>query len=62
VPLEVLPMPALSLKPSSSLRQAVAWTRMTWRTLPYMLKLKEPCSGFRNFTPLNESPAGALQP
>jgi hypothetical protein len=62
VALEALPMPALSLKPSSSLRQAVAWTRMTWRTLPYMLKLKEPCSGFRNFTPLNESPTGALQP
>jgi hypothetical protein len=62
VALDALPMPAPVLKPASSLRQAVAWVRMTWRTLPYMLKLKEPCSGFRNFTPLNEGAVGALQP
>ncbi|HEY0095575.1 MAG TPA: DUF2652 domain-containing protein, partial [Archangium sp.] len=55
------PAPALSLQ-SSSLRRAMAWTRMTWRSLPYMLKLKQPCSGFRNFDARGESVAGALQP
>jgi 3-methyladenine DNA glycosylase/8-oxoguanine DNA glycosylase len=55
------PSPALSLQPSS-LRRAVAWTRMTWRSLPYMLKLKQPCSGFRNFDARGEGVAGALQP
>lgn len=50
-----------SLQPSP-LRRAVAWTRMTWRSLPYMLKLKQPCAGFRNFDVLGERVAGALQP
>jgi hypothetical protein len=53
--------PPLSLQPSS-LRRAVAWTRMTWRSLPYMLKLKQPCTGFRNFDARGESVAGVLQP
>ncbi|WP_375770663.1 DUF2652 domain-containing protein [Archangium gephyra] len=62
VPLDALePAPALSLQPSA-LRRLVAWTRMTWRTLPYMLKLKQPCTGFRNFDVGGESVAGALQP
>lgn len=62
VPLDTLaPAPALSLQPSS-LRRAVAWTRMTWRSLPYMLKLKQPCTGFRNFDAQGERVAGALQP
>ena len=52
---------ALSLQPSS-LRSAVAWVRMTWRTLPYMLKLKQPCVGFHNFDPGGERVAAALQP
>jgi hypothetical protein len=56
------PMPAPVLPPSSSLSRAVAWTRMTWRSLPYMLKLKQPCAGFRNFAPAGEGVAGALQP
>jgi len=46
----------------SSLRRVVAWTRMTWRSLPYMLKLKQPCTGFRNFDVQGERVAGALQP
>ncbi|OJT21866.1 hypothetical protein BO221_24190 [Archangium sp. Cb G35] len=62
VPLDVLePAPALSLQPSA-LRRVVAWTRMTWRSLPYMLKLKQPCTGFRNFDMGSERVAGALQP
>ncbi|MFE8605566.1 DUF2652 domain-containing protein [Archangium violaceum] len=61
VPLDELPVPALSLQPSA-LRRAVAWTRMTWRSLPYMLKLKQPCTGFRNFDMGSERVAGALQP
>jgi hypothetical protein len=62
VPLDALePVPALSFQPSS-LRRVVAWTRMTWRSLPYMLKLKQPCTGFRNFDVGGESVAGALQP
>ena len=44
------PLAALALRPSS-VRRMVAWTRMTWRSLPYMLKLKQPCSGFHNFNP-----------
>ena len=53
--------PVLALQ-SSSLRQAVAWARMTWRSLPYMLKLKQPCTGFRNFDARGEGVAGALRP
>jgi hypothetical protein len=55
------PSRTLSLQPSA-LRRMVAWTRMTWRSLPYMLKLKQPCAGFRNFDVRDESVAGALQP
>lgn len=62
VPLDALePVRPLSLQPSS-LRRVVAWTRMTWRSLPYMLKLKQPCTGFRNFDVGGESTVGALQP
>lgn len=46
----------------SSLRRLVAWTRMSWRSLPYMLKLKESCEGFRNFDPRGELVAGAAPP
>jgi hypothetical protein len=53
------PPQALSVQPSS-LRRAMAWVRMTWRTLPYMLKLKQPCPGFRNFSVQGEGAAGAL--
>lgn len=35
---------------------------MTWRSLPYVLKHKQPCTGFRNFDVGDESVAGALQP
>ncbi|MCY1074384.1 DUF2652 domain-containing protein [Archangium sp. miwbw1] len=55
------PSQVLSLQ-SSSLKRVVAWTRMTWRSLPYMLKLKRPCVGFRNFDVQAESVVGALQP
>jgi hypothetical protein len=62
MPLDALqPAPVLSIQPSS-LRRLVAWTRMTWRSLPYMLKLKQPCTGFRNFDVQGGSVAGALQP
>lgn len=42
--------PPPSLEPSA-MRRWASWTRMTWRSLPYMLKLKQPCEGFRNFDP-----------
>lgn len=40
---------ALPPPPPSRWRALWGWITMTWRSLPYMLGLKQPCDGFRNF-------------
>jgi len=46
-----------TLEPSA-LRKVLAWLRMTRRSVPYFLGLKEPCGGFRNMAGI--APAQAL--
>jgi hypothetical protein len=59
--LRYLELSALERKPApspqpSAVRGWLAWARMTWRSLPYMLKLKQACTGFRNFGANQEAP------
>jgi hypothetical protein len=32
----------------TAMRKFLAWTKMTWRSIPYILGLKSACDGFRN--------------